>query len=150
MTTNRGSDSTLAVSDQDLAGIIMLMRSHIEIRNRSIMRNVHRDCFLGSDAVDFLVTHGFADSRQKAEEIGRRMMVKKLIRHVSDGNRFRDASHLYYRFIDDDDDSALLAATNGGNGNGLYLGQGGCKHSSKNWPPLFHSRTMHPLRRFNY
>ena len=40
------------------------LRTHIEIRNRSFMRRVHRDCFLGSDAVDFLVTHGFADSRR--------------------------------------------------------------------------------------
>lgn len=113
----------------DDVGMLTLMRTHIEIRNRSFMRMVHRDCFVGSDAVDFLVTHGFADSRAFAEEIGRRMMSKGLIRHVRDGSRFRDASHLYYRFADDDDDSALLAATNGGNGNGLYLGQGGCKWS---------------------
>lgn len=54
--------------DLELQGIKTLMRTHIEIRNRSFMRRVHRDCFLGSDAVDFLVTHGFADSRGNAEE----------------------------------------------------------------------------------
>ena len=115
--------------DNDLVGIKTLMRTHIEIRNRSFMRRVHRDCFLGSDAVDFLVTHGFADSRDKAEDIGRRMMQKRLIRHVSDGSKFRDASHLYYRFSDDDDESSSLAAMNAGNGGGLYLGAGGCKWS---------------------
>jgi hypothetical protein len=93
------------------------------------MRRVHRDCFLGSDAVDFWVTHGFADSRDKAEDIGRRMMQKRLIRHVSDGSKFRYASHLYYRFSDDDDESSSLAAMNAGNGGGLYLGAGGCKWS---------------------
>lgn len=41
--------------DNDLVGIATLMRRHIEIRNRSWMKRIHRDCFQGSDAVDFLV-----------------------------------------------------------------------------------------------
>ena len=60
------------------------------------------------------------------------------LRHVTDSSKFKDASHLYYRFKDDDNDDALLAATNAGNGTGLArLGQQGnhwsfCPHTVHN------------------
>ena len=93
------------------------------------MKRVHRDCFIGSDAVDFLVTQGLADTRKQAIQIGERMVDKKMIRHVTDRRRnFRDA-YLYYRFADDDLESAVLSPSNAGNGTGIHLGQGGCKFS---------------------
>lgn len=93
------------------------------------MKRVHRDCFIGSDAVDFLVENGFADSRKQAVNIGEEMVNKKMIKHVSSSNKqFRD-SYLYYRFTEDDHEESLLASTNAGNGSGTYLGQGGCKWS---------------------
>ena len=44
--------------DIDLDGIATLLRSHISIRNRTWMKRVHRDCFIGSEAVDFLFSQG--------------------------------------------------------------------------------------------
>ena len=55
---------------EDLLGIMGLTRSHIEIRNRSWMTIIHRDCFIGSDFVDFLVTQGFSDNRKSAVDVG--------------------------------------------------------------------------------
>jgi hypothetical protein len=93
------------------------------------MKRVHRDCFIGSDAVDFLVTQGLADSRNIATKIGQRMIDKKMIVHVTDSRKkFKDA-YLYYRFTDDDADIAVLGTSNAGNGTGVHLGQGGCKFS---------------------
>ena len=66
------------------------------------------------------------------------MCDKAMMRHVSDSKQFKDASHMYYRFIDDDKDEALLAATNAGNGTGVPIyGQGGnswafCPHTVNN------------------
>ena len=87
--------------ESDLIGICSLIRSHIEIRNRSWMRRVHRDSFIGSDAVTFLVVQGLADSRNEATTICESMMQKKLLRHVTNSHKFRDA-YLYYIFADDD------------------------------------------------
>jgi hypothetical protein len=56
------------------------------------------------------------------------MMSRKLIRHVTDYQKFLDSYH-YYRFSEDDLESSLLAKSNAGNGNGIFLGQGGCKWS---------------------
>ncbi len=104
------------------------MRRHIEIRNRSWLKRIHRDCFIGSEAVDFLVTQGFADSRKSAVEMGLKMAARKLIRNITDSRKFSDSLH-YYRFQEDDNPASILARSNAGNGTGLSLGHGGCKWS---------------------
>lgn len=114
--------------DSDLGGIANLMRRHIEIRNRSWMKRIHRDCFTGSDAVDFLVTQGFAESRKAAVEMGVKMNQKKILRNITDSRKFSDSLHLY-RFAEDDNEKALLAQANAGNGTGVIMGHGGCKWS---------------------
>jgi hypothetical protein len=107
--------------EADLLGIHNLLRRHIEIRNRSWMKRVHRDCFIGSEAVDFLVTQGLADNRKQAVEIGRKMVTKKMVRHVTDSQKFGDSYH-YYRFAEDDLETSVLAESNAGNGLGTHLG----------------------------
>lgn len=114
--------------EDDIQGILNLLRRHIEIRNRSWMKRIHRDCFIASEAVDFLVKQGLADSRKNAVDIGKKMAEKKLIRSITDSQKFSDSYH-YYRFADDDLDSSVLAKSKAGNGTGVNLGQGGCKWS---------------------
>lgn len=115
--------------DADLMGIVNLMRRHIEVRNRSWMKRIHRDCFIGSEAVDFLVTQGFADTRKGAVEMGLKMSARKFIRNVTDSRKFSDSLH-YYRFSEDDNEAGLLSQHNAGNSSaGLILGHGGCKWS---------------------
>lgn len=76
---------------------------------------MHRDCFIASEAVDFLVTQGLADTRKDAVAMGRKMVAKRLIKHVTDSQRFGDSYH-YFRFMEDEDESSVLANTNAGNG----------------------------------
>eukprot|EP00981_Chlorochromonas_danica_P009639 scaffold2798_cov160-Ochromonas_danica.AAC.8 len=116
------------VIDSDILGIASLMRRHIEIRNRSWMKRIHRDCFVGSEAVDFLVAQGFADTRKAAVELGVKMSSRKLIRNISDSRKFSDSLH-YYRFAEDDQVVSVLDQSNAGNGSGVSLGHGGCKWS---------------------
>jgi hypothetical protein len=93
------------------------------------MKRVHRDCFIGSEAVEFFMKQGFVESRSAAEKMGQAMVDCKLIRHVTDSRtRFRDA-YLYYRFKEDDNEQAALAASSAGNGDRVYLGQRGSKFS---------------------
>lgn len=114
--------------ESDLKGIANLMRRHIEIRNRSWLKRIHRDCFIGSDAVDFLVTQGFADSRKSAIDMGMKMANRRLIRNITDSRKFSDTLH-YYRFQEDDHTDCILAQVNAGNGSANALGHGGCKWS---------------------
>lgn len=57
---------------------------------------VYRDCFLGSDAVDWLVKHEGL-TRNEARVLGERLCELGWIRHVLDEHGFRDGG-LYYRF----------------------------------------------------
>mmetsp|Transcript_24624 Transcript_24624/g.45883 ORF Transcript_24624/g.45883 Transcript_24624/m.45883 type:complete len:1104 (+) Transcript_24624:65-3376(+) len=112
----------------DLSGIANLLRAHIEIRNRSWMKMIHKNCFVGSDAVDFLVMQGLVSTRDEAITMGTNMLKNKLFRHVGDSSTFKDA-YIYYSFIEDSETNAFLASSNAGNGNGNVLGKGGCKWS---------------------
>jgi hypothetical protein len=118
---------------RELVGLCNLVRLHIEVRNRSWMKRIHHSCFIGSSAVDFMVQSGLADSRKEAIGLGQKMLEKKLFRHVNDSYSFRDA-YLYYRFAEDEDTAesigrARLATSMAGNGQGTYIGEGGCKFS---------------------
>ena len=115
--------------EADLQGILSLLRRHIEIRNRSWMKRIHRDCFIGSEAIDFLVTQGLADSREIAVNLCKKMASQDLIRKVTDTTGHFSDSYHYYRFKEDDIDNSTLGDCNAGNSNGPTTGQGGCKWS---------------------
>src|SRR5690242_19457393 len=114
--------------EADLNGILNLLRRHIEIRNRSWMKRIHRDCFIGSEAVDFLVQQGLADTRQIAVQLLQKMAAKEMLKRVTDNAKSFSDSYSYYRFRDDETESAVLANTGAGN-TGPTTGQGGCKWS---------------------
>ena len=63
------------------------------------MKRLLKSCFVGTDAIDWLVKHAGTTqtSREDARAIGRQMMAKGYFRHVTDSHKFKD-SHLYYRF----------------------------------------------------
>ena len=115
--------------EADLQGILSLLRRHIEIRNRSWMKRIHRDCFIGSEAVDFLVTQGLADTREIAVNLCRKMAAKDMIKKVTDTQKNFSDSYHYYRFKEDDVVGSALGDNNAGNSNGTATGQGGCKWS---------------------
>lgn len=125
--------------DNDLNGIANLMRRHIEIRNRSWMKRIHRDCFVGSEAVDFLVMQGFADTRKAAVEIGVKMNTRKLIRNITESRKFSDSLH-YYRFFDDDQPTAALNKMNAG-----HVPGGSCLGNSSQLLCSFTPERFHPL-----
>lgn len=113
--------------DADLHGIANLIRKNIEVRNRSMLKRVHRDCFIGSVAVDFILSQALAESREDAVIMCRKMEERGIIKAVST-SKFKDANQ-YYRFVDDDSSTSVLAASSAGNGEGTFFGEGGCKWS---------------------
>mmetsp|Transcript_8218 Transcript_8218/g.20184 ORF Transcript_8218/g.20184 Transcript_8218/m.20184 type:complete len:1244 (-) Transcript_8218:221-3952(-) len=59
----------------------------------------HNLCFRGSDAVDYLVLHGYARDRKHAEEIGNEMMESlRLFNHIDLSCAFFDDKNLVYVF----------------------------------------------------
>jgi hypothetical protein len=73
----------------------------VEIKNRMANFKLHSKCFVGSEAVDWIVKV-VKVSREDAIKIGQRLINAKLITESNDRNYFKDEP-LFYRFLADED-----------------------------------------------
>ena len=90
------------LTEIDLDRLVKAMRgaNGLKITGRCYHLNYYPLCFVGSEAVDWLVKHqGF--SREQAIELGQILVERNIIHHVSDEHSFQD-SYLFYRFCSDD------------------------------------------------
>ncbi|OVA12946.1 DEP domain [Macleaya cordata] len=84
----------------ELAVIVKKMRESILVKDRFYKMRRFTNCFLGSEAVDFLSEDQYME-REEAIEFARNLASKHFFRHVLDENVFEDGNHLY-RFLDHD------------------------------------------------
>ena len=86
----------------NLKDLIIRMRSSngLEIKTRRYQLKLYKSCFVGKDAVDWLVSH-LNVSRSQAVAIGKKLVHKKVIHHVNDEHPFKD-DNLFYRFYEDE------------------------------------------------
>lgn len=86
----------------NLYDLIAKMRGEkgLEIKTRRYQLKLYKRCFVGSEAVDWLVDH-LKISRQQSVAIGRKLIHKKVIHHVGDEHSFKD-ENLFYRFYEDE------------------------------------------------
>ncbi|PIN03827.1 Glutaredoxin [Handroanthus impetiginosus] len=84
----------------ELALIVRKMKGSVSIKDRFYKMRRFTNCFLGSEAVDFLSEDQYLE-REEAVEFGRKLANKLFFKHVIQENTFEDGNHLY-RFLDDD------------------------------------------------
>ncbi|KAL2503782.1 protein disulfide oxidoreductase [Abeliophyllum distichum] len=84
----------------ELALIVRKMKGTVSVKDRFYKLRRFTNCFLGSEAVDFLSEDQYLE-REEAVEFGRKLASKLFFQHVLDENIFEDGNHLY-RFLDDD------------------------------------------------
>lgn len=84
----------------ELALIVRKMKGTVSVKDRFYKMRRFTNCFLGSEAVDFLSEDQYLE-REEAIEFGRKLASKLFFQHVLDENVFEDGNHLY-RFLDDD------------------------------------------------
>ncbi|RLO07903.1 hypothetical protein DYB28_001043 [Aphanomyces astaci] len=78
------------------------LRSNLEIKDRRSFLRTHSLCFVGSEAVSFLVSAGHAPTRDAAVSLGQRLLCNQFIRGLSNSDgAFLDNSHLF-RFLEDE------------------------------------------------
>ena len=80
----------------------------VQVKNRKYRFKTYKRCFVGSEAVDFMVQSGWAKSREQAVLIGQMLQKEfKLFEHVVEPDRhhFQDA-YLFFRFNAMDDSSS--------------------------------------------
>ena len=86
--------------------ILEQLRMEVALADRTEKRIVYKKCFLGSEAVDALVSivsgrsGGVPISRAEAIKVGNELLTANLILHVTRDHIFKDGP-LLYRFIED-------------------------------------------------
>ncbi|ETO10217.1 hypothetical protein RFI_27161, partial [Reticulomyxa filosa] len=101
--------SILTWDDSRLYTVAQEIYDHVEIKDRLYHLRPYVQCFLGAEVVHFLVQYGHAFTiRQdnniyiyvyiEAVAIGRRLMKRKIIAHVTKGHDFENDEQLY-RFV---------------------------------------------------
>ena len=95
------SKSTVDVSRISIRQIASQMRSEqgVEIKTRRHKLKLYQRCFLGNEAVDWLIEKAKV-SRPDALKLGQKMLDKGIFRHVTDDHHFKDES-MFYRFNED-------------------------------------------------
>ncbi len=86
----------------NIKNLIAKMRGEdgLEIKTRRYQLKLYKRCFVGSEAVDWLVNY-LKISRTQAVAIGKKLVHKKVIHHVTDEHSFKD-ENLFYRFYEDE------------------------------------------------
>ncbi|KNC47676.1 glutaredoxin [Thecamonas trahens ATCC 50062] len=83
----------------------------LEIKKRTYHLRKYHDCFVGSEAVDWMLERygGVVASREDAVVFLQRLVDIKVIRHVCDDHPLRDG-YFFYRFLVDDASYSLNTA----------------------------------------
>jgi sensor c-di-GMP phosphodiesterase-like protein len=82
--------------DERLLGIwrAMLSPGGVDVRDRLFHLRLYRKCFVGREAVDWLVRHARV-SRAEALRLGRRLVALGCLKHVVDEHDFQDGEYFY-------------------------------------------------------
>lgn len=93
--------STSDISRISVRQIATQMRSDkgVEVKTRRHKLKLYQRCFLGNEAVDWIVEK-VKVSRPDAVKIGQKMMEKGLVNNVANEQQFKD-ENLFYRFNED-------------------------------------------------
>ncbi|XP_042417627.1 uncharacterized protein LOC122006260 isoform X1 [Zingiber officinale] len=84
----------------DMASIVRKMKESIIIKDRFYKMRRFSNCFVGSEAVNFLSEDQYFE-REEAVEFGRKLVGMHFFQHITNENIFEDGSHLY-RFLEHD------------------------------------------------
>lgn len=99
--TNDASKSKVDVERISIRQIASQMHSEkgVEIKTRRYKLKLYQHCFLGNEAVDWIVER-VKVSRPDAVKIGQKMLDKGIFNHVTNDHQFKDEG-LFYRFNED-------------------------------------------------
>mmetsp|Transcript_18783 Transcript_18783/g.46136 ORF Transcript_18783/g.46136 Transcript_18783/m.46136 type:complete len:670 (-) Transcript_18783:37-2046(-) len=100
-------------SDGDLTELVQRFRAGVSVQDRKFRATKYKQCFVGSEAVQWLVSSGAAANESDAVNIGNAMMNAGVFHHVLRDHPFKDEM-LFYRFVADEDHGGIgVSATTG-------------------------------------
>jgi pyruvate/2-oxoglutarate dehydrogenase complex dihydrolipoamide dehydrogenase (E3) component len=108
MMAQSNAADTSATMNLTIEEIAEDFKNHVVLADRSYRFKTYKECFIGSDAVDYLMSSGTAITRADAIQIGQALMDEPfyLFEHVTRDHPFRD-DKLFYRFLEPDERGAV-------------------------------------------
>ena len=84
-----------------LEAIASSFRDGVDLRDRKYLLKTYKNCFVGREAVTFLVSSGHAETREDAVALGRALESQAhLFEHVTRDHAFKD-ENLFFHFVDE-------------------------------------------------
>jgi hypothetical protein len=84
--------------EKDLREIAAKFKENVKLSDRSYRLKTYKQCFVGSEAVDYLVQSGITATREDAVLLGNAFVEMHMIEHVLRDHAFKD-EYLFYRFV---------------------------------------------------
>lgn len=75
------SNSVSDVGDIDITELVTMFRRNVTIKDRKYRLSTYRRCFVGSEAVQWLVTSGTAQNREDGVRLGQILQDAGVIEH---------------------------------------------------------------------
>lgn len=91
--------SSINRTSKDLYKLINDFRGNVDVRDRKHLLIKYKTCFIGNEAVDWLIKTKHVKSRDEGVKLGNCLFKMGVFLHVRDDHKFEDA-HLFYRFAD--------------------------------------------------
>jgi len=96
-------EATQEEEEDNLSGLMRAVRDPalgFEVRDRSYHLKTYPACFVGSEAVDWLVQNWGARSREEAVQLGQRLRAEGVFEHVKDITKPFLDGYYFYRFTE--------------------------------------------------
>jgi len=91
---------------EGLSELATTFKENVVVKDRKYHMKTYPQCFVGSEAVDFLVQSGSAGNREEAVSIGKALQAMHLFEHVTRDHQFSDKT-LFYRFMEGDERGSM-------------------------------------------
>mmetsp|Transcript_21277 Transcript_21277/g.30773 ORF Transcript_21277/g.30773 Transcript_21277/m.30773 type:complete len:665 (-) Transcript_21277:99-2093(-) len=92
---------SVSSSDINILEVAAKLRAHVDIRDRVYHFKTYEQCFIGEDAVRYMIADGIAGTKAEAVLIGNLLVDFGYIFHVTRDHNFKN-EFLFYRFQDDE------------------------------------------------
>lgn len=101
-----------SIDTNDLTVLAHNLKEGVEVKDRKYHLKTYKSCFLGTEAVNWLIKQGIVATEEDAEIIGQEMIDNNLIYHVTKDESFRN-KEFFYRFTQDDNTGAIGTGKSG-------------------------------------
>jgi pyruvate/2-oxoglutarate dehydrogenase complex dihydrolipoamide dehydrogenase (E3) component len=90
----------MEITDETLDQIAARFKAGVTVKDRTYRLSKYPSCFVGKEAVDFMINDGLTTTRDEAVQLGQCIMTELgIFEHVTRDHTFAD-EYLFYHFVD--------------------------------------------------